>query len=393
MSESPTFFLVIEGLDGSGKSEISRRLATILRETMGDRVMLTYEPHDPSAAGLFIRQVLTRKVNTSPRALALAYALNRYDHNERIISPFFDAADDRPGAQRIVICDRYTLSSLVYQSVVPLTMADVWALNAAARRPDLTLFMDASAATCYRRLGKRGGERELFDSNLSQRREKYLQGIAFLRENNHQVIEVDANPDLIDVINSIIDVLKMHGPSWLTMQRLLLLEDAVPPFDVARAVDGTHLIARARQAVRASGVSLAAALTTEVNAMLPAELAGLALSALELAGYAVGQRFSFDDAPLYPLSIDLPAGVPITGAIALLPETGRSDVITRALQFLETEPTARGCTYLLAFDPGMVDAPIRQMMRESGTPLSLSTRIFGRRFIVDQLCGSRQPSA
>ena len=73
--DASTFFLVIEGLDGSGKSEISRRLTALLRATMGDRVMLTFEPHDPSAAGLFIRQVLTRKIEATPRTLALAASL------------------------------------------------------------------------------------------------------------------------------------------------------------------------------------------------------------------------------------------------------------------------------------------------------------------------------
>ena len=45
---SEHFFLVLEGLDGSGKTEISRRLAALLSETLGaDHVLLTYEPHNP----------------------------------------------------------------------------------------------------------------------------------------------------------------------------------------------------------------------------------------------------------------------------------------------------------------------------------------------------------
>ncbi len=385
--DASTFFLVIEGLDGSGKSEISRRLTALLRATMGDRVMLTFEPHDPSAAGLFIRQVLTRKIEATPRTLALAYALNRADHNQRVIQPFLDAADPAHGG-RIVICDRYTLSSLVYQAVAPLTMEDVYALNAAARKPDLILFMDASAATCYRRMGKRGGERELFDERLSERREQYQRGIAFLRARSQHIVEVDANPDLLDVLNGIIDVLKAHGPAWMNMQRLLLLEETSAPLDVLRRVDPDSLIKRARQAVRASGMSLADALKAEVNAALPAELGGLALAALERAGYSIGERYFFDDAPLYRLNALLPPEVPLGGAALLLPETGRYDVITRAVQHLETDPLARGCAFLLAFDPGAVDAPLRQVVRETGTPLSLATRVIGRRFIVQSLLNS-----
>lgn len=210
------FFLVIEGLDGSGKSEVSRRLAAMVRKAIGERVLLTYEPNDPSAAGVFIRDVLAHKIQTSPRALALAYALNRADHTIRVINPFLNDITDQDGIQRIVICDRYYLSSLVYQSLPPLSMEAVWQINADARKPDLILFMDASADTCYARMGKRGGERELFDTNLAARRGHYMQSITFLRERDHRIVEIDADPDLPEVLNNVVDALKVHGPDWLS---------------------------------------------------------------------------------------------------------------------------------------------------------------------------------
>lgn len=215
-TNNAAFFLVIEGLDGSGKSEVSRRLAALIREAIGDQVLLTYEPNDPSAAGVFIREVLAHKIETSPRALALAYALNRADHTIRVLNPFLSGAEDQDGLQRLVICDRYYLSSLVYQSVPPLSMQEVWQINADARKPDLILFMDASADTCYARMGKRGGERELFDSNLAVRRGHYVQSIAFLRERDHHIVEIDADPDLPEVLSNVNDALKAHGPRWLS---------------------------------------------------------------------------------------------------------------------------------------------------------------------------------
>lgn len=215
-TNNSAFFLVIEGLDGSGKSEVSRRLAAIVREAISNRVLLTYEPNDPSAAGVFIREVLAHKIQTSPRALALAYALNRADHTIRVINPFLNDAGDQDGTQRIVICDRYYLSSLVYQSLPPLSMEEVWQINADARKPDLILFMDASADTCYARMGKRGGERELFDSNLAVRRGHYMQSITFLRERDHRIVEIDADPNLPEVLSNVVDALKVHGPAWLS---------------------------------------------------------------------------------------------------------------------------------------------------------------------------------
>lgn len=210
-----SFFLVLEGLDGSGKSEVTRRLTALLRESFGDRVLLTYEPHDPSAAGDYIRQVLAKTITISPRTLALAYALNRADHNERVLAPFLDGAEGG-----VVVCDRYYLSSLVYNSSQALPMEQVMALNAAARRPDLTLFLDASEETCYQRIGSRGGSRELFDDKLAEMRRKYSHAIAFLQARGETVITVDANPSLRDVLNTIIGVLNTHAPEWLSLQPL-----------------------------------------------------------------------------------------------------------------------------------------------------------------------------
>jgi dTMP kinase len=204
------FFLVIEGLDGSGKSEISRRLKQTLQTAHGPDVELTFEPHDPSAAGLFIRQVLTKQIETKDRTLALAFALNRADHNDRIINPFLDA-----GQQRILICDRYYLSSLVYQSTHEIPMEQVMMLNAGARQPDLIIFLNASAATCYERMNKRPQDRELFERNLEASRQKYLQAIDFLRARGETIVEVNADGDRQTVFNALLEALTKHGPSWL----------------------------------------------------------------------------------------------------------------------------------------------------------------------------------
>lgn len=394
-----SFFLVIEGLDGSGKSEISRRLAALLRATLGERVMLTFEPHDPSAAGLYIRQVLKHKVTAAPRTIALAYALNRADHNGQVIEPFLDQ-----GARRVLICDRYYLSSLVYQSVPPLSMADVWSLNEGARRPDLTLFMDASAATCYRRMGARGGDRELFEHGLEEKRVKYTRAINFLRARGETILEVDANPDVTNVLNAIIDVLNVHAPEWLTMQRMLLVDEPQPPFLPTRRVEIPQLVGRAEEHVREMLMvypsanlrsAMDAALAAEINQLPLAELGALLLTYLERAGYHVGERMSWGEAPIYHLTYTQSIGLQIRGAALLLPETARYDLITRAMNYLESDPAARGCAFLLAFDPGAVDRvdPPRQYMLENGSPLSMTTRVIGRDYLRAQLGRTHEVNA
>ncbi|MGQ9909498.1 MAG: dTMP kinase [Candidatus Flexifilum sp.] len=180
-------FIVLEGLDGAGKTTLGRTLTAHLKARFGpEAVLFTYEPHDDSAAGDYIRAVLTKQFAIAPRTLALAYALNRADHTERVIAPHLAAGG-------IVICDRYLLSSLAYNSGPGLPLEKVLDWNAAARQPDVTLFLDASAEICYQRLGARGGDRELFEAKLDDRRARYLEAIAFLRERGQTIAAIDAS--------------------------------------------------------------------------------------------------------------------------------------------------------------------------------------------------------
>jgi dTMP kinase len=212
------YFLVLEGMDGSGKSEMSRRLADLLYAALGtERVLHTYEPHNPSAAGEYIRDVLGKRITIAPRTLALAFALNRADHNERVLTPFFQ------GERRVIVCDRYIMSSLVYNSSGGLSVEDVAELNKTARKPDLTLFLDASPETSYERISARQlklgfTDRELFEERLSETRDKYFKVIDFLRARGEQVEVVDANGTLIEVLNGVIAALNRCAPDWLHLQ-------------------------------------------------------------------------------------------------------------------------------------------------------------------------------
>ena len=210
------FFLVLEGLDGSGKSEISRRLTAHVSAAIGaDRVLRTYEPRNESAAGEFCRDVLAKRITVSARTLALGFALNRADHNERVIAPFLEG-----GERRVVICDRYYMSSLVYQSTGGLSIDDVMDLNQSARPPDLTLFLDASPETCYQRIGRRQNHRELFEERLVETRQKYTTVIDYLRGRGERIEIVDANGGMLDVLNGMVDVLNRCAPDWLRLERM-----------------------------------------------------------------------------------------------------------------------------------------------------------------------------
>jgi len=195
-----SLFIVIEGLDGSGKTSVARQLVDMLEHALNASVKLTYEPHDPSCAGLFIRQVLMKEIrNISPQVLPLAFAANRLDHCDRDINPWLDE-----GAGRIVVCDRYYLSSLVYQSSEDFPFESVMELNKFARRPDITFFINVSDKVCYERMKIRNQPQELFEENLSHSRKKYVDAMKYLRTTRgEQIVEVDGNGSIAEVVDAI----------------------------------------------------------------------------------------------------------------------------------------------------------------------------------------------
>src|SRR5690606_25096345 len=75
---------------------------------------------------------------------------------------------------RLIVCDRYDLSSLAYQSATapPGESALDWLrqLNARVPRPDLTIVLDVSAETAVLRRSRRAGAAHLFEVSELQRR-------------------------------------------------------------------------------------------------------------------------------------------------------------------------------------------------------------------------------
>src|SRR5690606_80408 len=85
----------------------------------------------------------------------------------------------------------------------------------AARRPDLILFLDASNEVCYERMNRRDKDPEMFEDQLERLRDKYREGIEFLRARGEDVEIVDANGDIPAVLAQMLACIEHHGPSWL----------------------------------------------------------------------------------------------------------------------------------------------------------------------------------
>lgn len=214
-----SYFVVIEGIDGAGKTSIARALNNILRQTLGENVLLTEEPHNESFMGAEIRSALRRERELRPVELAQAFALNRSNHLKSVIECHLQKE------QAVVICDRYLLSSLVYQTRDDITMEDVYQLNRWARVPDLTIVLQVSAHIAYQRMDERSkSARELFENDLPTRLKKYCAGVELLRGRGQQVVTVEGDGELPAVINDVLGALEKEAPLWLRIQQPLLLD-------------------------------------------------------------------------------------------------------------------------------------------------------------------------
>ncbi|HEY0138850.1 MAG TPA: dTMP kinase [Nannocystis sp.] len=166
MAETPRgCFIVLEGIDGSGTTLQTRALADRLRER-GREVLETREPTSGAIGALIRERLSVRAAALDPAALALLFAADRLDHLTREVIPAVAAG-------KVVISDRYLLSSLAYQSL-DCDPAWIREINARAARPDLTLVLEVPAEVAFdrvqRRMAQGAAVEERFDALALQRR-------------------------------------------------------------------------------------------------------------------------------------------------------------------------------------------------------------------------------
>ncbi|MFT9440296.1 MAG: dTMP kinase [Acetobacter papayae] len=154
-------FITLEGGEGAGKSTQLRLVGEALCER-GHDVLITREPGgSPGAEDL--RQLLLFGNNPlSLRAEILAHFAARYDHVDRVILPALEAG-------QIVLCDRFTDSTLAYQGYGRAAgQADILDLihnltTMLALRPDRTFLLEVPRTIARQRLAARAGRPDRYE--------------------------------------------------------------------------------------------------------------------------------------------------------------------------------------------------------------------------------------
>ncbi len=162
------FFIVFEGLDGSGKSTLIRGLEQELN-ARGKRLKLTREPGGTPLAE-DIRKLLLRTDAEVPVPATelLLYAASRAQHVAGVIQPALKKGE-------WVICDRFSASSVAFQSYARgVDRGTVDWLNTFAQqatKPDLNVLVDVTVDESLRRQTKRQGTGQKADRMESEKRE------------------------------------------------------------------------------------------------------------------------------------------------------------------------------------------------------------------------------
>lgn len=154
-------FIVVEGIDGSGKSEIIKMLHNYLfSKNKKFRILTTREPTN-GKFGSQIREMLRNEKDpqSSSQILMELFVKDRRDHLNYTIEPFLKSTNEHE--TNIVLCDRYYYSTIAFQGAQGLDMKELIEKNGEFRKPDVAFILDVEPETALKRI--EGREKEKFE--------------------------------------------------------------------------------------------------------------------------------------------------------------------------------------------------------------------------------------
>ena len=193
-------FIVIEGIDGAGKTTQAELLREHL-EGQGRQVFRTAEP-TPFPTGIALREALGGRVKKSECEMAVMFVCDRIAHNihptEGIEAVLESGCD--------IICDRYYYSSLAYQGH-STDYGWVKAMNLSCpeiRKPDVCIYLDLTPEQSLLRISRGRDSVEIYENQETLERVRS----AFFRvfddlKNSDNIAVVDAYRDPAEIASDI----------------------------------------------------------------------------------------------------------------------------------------------------------------------------------------------
>ena len=207
MSNSPGFFITLEGMDGSGKSTMGGLVCSELAQ-MGYEVVATVDPGGDDTARAIRALILGKNSRMTAKTELLLFEACRAQNVEVVIRPALEQG-------KVVVSDRFADSSLAYQGCARgLGLDMVGDLNKIATgglAPDVTILLDLDPAASLGRqthVDRIGAEGLYFHQSV---RNAYLD---LARAQPARIVVVDASDDINQVFKRVMkEITQRCSPS------------------------------------------------------------------------------------------------------------------------------------------------------------------------------------
>ena len=199
-----SFFISIEGFDGTGKTT----QASILKKNLDDLNIDSILVREPGSTSFSekIREILKENTEIETLTELLLFQASRYELVKKVITPNLEMG-------KVVITDRFADSSVAYQGYGGgLDIKLIETLNNISTsnlKPDLTFLLDLNLESSKKRTFSRNNDEQIdkFEKKDSIYHKKVKDGfLEILKNNNDRIIKIDASKDIYEISELILNI-------------------------------------------------------------------------------------------------------------------------------------------------------------------------------------------
>lgn len=233
-------FIVLEGLDRSGKTTQAKYLKSYLSDVCGARALVLKFPERKTAIGKIINKLLQAEstirntdvdLEESARVLSLLFAANRWEcalYMKELLNS---------GVSLIV--DRYSYSGIVFGEINGVSPELLCLIEDGLPSPDLTIYLSIPAQLVSERKGF--GDEKFEVLHIQKKAEANFKNMVQYTSQNHSWVTIDAGASPIEVHRRITKVLIHTGlDSGKITKPIRQLQFSTPDCSIKSTHDKKH---------------------------------------------------------------------------------------------------------------------------------------------------------